>query len=120
MCKFCENNEWIYFKSGLSMGINGNKIDFNYNTCACGSFEDEITIKYCPICGKKLRETYSTYDAIEKMIDKCDIESVVTGTQYRTLGKGKILSRALKDESEFTMADSITWEEINGEWYIIE
>ena len=76
MCKFCENNEWIYFKSGLSMGLNGNKIDFDYNTCACGSFEDEITIKYCPICGKKLRETYSsTYDAIEKMIDKCDIES---------------------------------------------
>ena len=54
MCKFCENNEWIYFKSGLSMGLNGNKIDFDYNTCACGSFEDEITIKYCPICGKKL------------------------------------------------------------------
>ena len=44
MCKFCENNEWIYFKSGLSMGLNGNKIDFDYNTCACGSFEDEITI----------------------------------------------------------------------------
>ena len=54
------------------------------------------------------------------MIDKCDIESVVTGTQYRTFEKGKILCRALKDESEFTTVDSITWEEIKGKWYIIK
>lgn len=33
--------------------ING-CLNIEYTGCACGSFEENIEINYCPICGKKI------------------------------------------------------------------
>lgn len=53
-CKFC-NSEDSYYVHGLNIDLINDKLNFSYFTCACGSFEDnQLTIKYCPMCGKKL------------------------------------------------------------------
>lgn len=37
-----------------SIDLVGNKLTIESNICACGQFEEEIEIKYCPIYGKEI------------------------------------------------------------------
>ena len=53
-CEFCSGEKGIDLKKGLEITLEGRKLDFYYQTCACGSFEDGLKINYCPMCGKKL------------------------------------------------------------------
>ena len=60
MCKFCENNEEIEtIYQTLYLKINGNHLGIYYDSYSCDSaiYEDNIVdIKYCPFCGKKIKE----------------------------------------------------------------
>ena len=53
-CDFCNDEKEFALKKGLGIGISNNKLDFSFGVCACGAFEDELKINYCPMCGKKL------------------------------------------------------------------
>lgn len=53
-CEFCNGEKEVTLKKGLDIGLSNNKLDFYFDTCACGYFEDELKINYCPMCGKKL------------------------------------------------------------------
>lgn len=53
-CEFCKSKKEFTLKKGLDIGLSNNKLDFYFDTCACGYFEDELKINYCPMCGKKL------------------------------------------------------------------
>ena len=53
-CEFCNDKKEITLEKGLDIGLSNNKLDFYFDTCACGYFEDELKINYCPMCGKKL------------------------------------------------------------------
>lgn len=59
-CDFCNGKMELNLKKGLDIGISNNKLDFYYQTCACGAFEDKLIIAYCPMCGKKLEEQTMT------------------------------------------------------------
>lgn len=48
----CEG-DWHYTNT-VDFGIEGSTIFLGYSACACGSFEDEFKINFCPICGKDL------------------------------------------------------------------
>ena len=41
--------------SGLSVYKKDNKIVLDYENCACGAFEQEIEINFCPVCGEDLQ-----------------------------------------------------------------
>lgn len=54
-CEFCDGKKDLTsLKNDLDIGISNNKLDFSFGVCACGAFEDELKINYCPMCGKKL------------------------------------------------------------------
>lgn len=53
-CEFCKGKKEFTLKEGLDIGLLNNKLDFSFHAFACGYFEDELKINYCPICGKKL------------------------------------------------------------------
>ena len=53
-CDFCNGKKEITLEKGLDIGLSNNKLDFYYQTCVCGFFEDELKINYCPMCGKRL------------------------------------------------------------------
>lgn len=40
--------------SCLDIELINSYLNISYNSCACGAFEEEIKINYCPICGKKI------------------------------------------------------------------
>lgn len=61
MCKYCEavelhnaepiEAEWIEIK------VIGNKLNLDYSAYSCdSSFEEAVTINFCPMCGKQLVE----------------------------------------------------------------
>lgn len=50
----CEG-ESIY-RHCLHISIYGNELGVDYDGCACGAFEEEFKINYCPMCGRKLAE----------------------------------------------------------------
>lgn len=55
-CDFC-NGERDYWIHRLEVDLINDKLNFSYNACACGSFEDsKLVINYCPMCGKKLEK----------------------------------------------------------------
>lgn len=57
MCKYCENKEDMGNKP-IVTGYNMNVIidgEFLYLYCNCG-IHNVKEIKYCPMCGKKLKE----------------------------------------------------------------
>ena len=53
-CEFCNDKKEITLEKGLDIGLLNNKLNFYFDTCACGYFEDELKINYCPMCGKRL------------------------------------------------------------------
>lgn len=53
-CDFCNNEKEFTLKKGLDIGLSNNKLIFCFDAYACGYFEDELKINYCPMCGKKL------------------------------------------------------------------
>lgn len=53
-CEFCNGKKELTLKKGLDIGLSNNKLNFYFDICACGYFEDEFKINYCPMCGKKL------------------------------------------------------------------
>ncbi|MFQ9298670.1 MAG: hypothetical protein ACLR4X_09695 [Clostridia bacterium] len=53
-CEFCKGKKEFTLKKGLDIGLSNNKLDFYFAACACGYFEDDFKINYCPMCGKKL------------------------------------------------------------------
>lgn len=53
-CEFCNGEKEFSLREDLDIGLSNNKLDFYFDTCACGYFEDELKINYCPMCGKKL------------------------------------------------------------------
>lgn len=63
-----------------SMSINANleiidnTLYISSSICACGEFEEEIKINYCPICGKVLNPELKSTKIIrpEEIIDECE------------------------------------------------
>ena len=53
-CEFCKSKKEFTLKECLDIRLLNNKLDFYFHACACGYFEDELKINYCPMCGKKL------------------------------------------------------------------
>ena len=53
-CDFCNGEKEFTLEKGLDIGLSNKKLDFYFHACACGYFEDELKINYCPMCGKKL------------------------------------------------------------------
>ena len=54
--KKCLCEEYITTSEGLSIEIIKDVIHLDYTNCACGSFKRAFKIKYCPVCGKNLKE----------------------------------------------------------------
>lgn len=65
MCKFCDNkdkkgksvpNEDLNLEiTCLTVNINGNQLGIGYDAYSCdSSFSIDITINFCPMCGKDL------------------------------------------------------------------
>jgi len=57
MCRFCENNKKANdsIAESLDMIIEGSKLILGYDAySADSSFSEEIEIKYCPMCGRKV------------------------------------------------------------------
>lgn len=55
-CEFCNGKKKLNLQKGLDIELLNNKLEFYFDTCACGYFEDELKINYCPMCGKKLED----------------------------------------------------------------
>lgn len=52
-CAFCGNKE--NFSKWLHLYMDGNKLHISYEAYSCdSSFDETITLNYCPICGRKL------------------------------------------------------------------
>jgi len=55
MCKICEKNELLEAEY-LEVKIEGNKLKLDYDAYSCdSSFREEIEIKFCMNCGRKLK-----------------------------------------------------------------
>ena len=54
--KKCLCEEYITTSEGLLIEIIKDVIHLDYTNCACGSFKRAFKIKYCPVCGKNLKE----------------------------------------------------------------
>lgn len=54
MCKYCSGKKELD-SDWLCLSIYGNKLELHYNAYSSdSSFDEQIPIKYCPMCGKKL------------------------------------------------------------------
>lgn len=53
-CEFCNGKKEITLEKGLDIGLSNKKLDFYSHACACGYFEYELKINYCPMCGRRL------------------------------------------------------------------
>ena len=55
MCNICEENELLDAEY-LEIKIEGNKLRLDYDAYSCdSSFNEEIEIKFCMSCGRKLK-----------------------------------------------------------------
>ncbi len=57
-CRFCSGEKYLLNYKFLFVSIEGNKLVFDYNNFYFPyvKFKKYITIKYCPICKKKLKK----------------------------------------------------------------
>ena len=55
MCNICEGNELLDAEC-LEIKIEGNKLKLDYDAYSCdSSFNEDIEIKFCMNCGRKLK-----------------------------------------------------------------
>ena len=65
MCNICEGNELLDAEC-LEIKIEGNKLKLDYDAYSCdSSFNEEIEIKFCMNCGRKLK-------AIQPRTQRCE------------------------------------------------
>ncbi|ANY29302.1 hypothetical protein [Bacillus phage PK16] len=67
MCKYCETDGYhrteLIEAECIDIRVVGNKLNLDYAAYSCdSSFEEDVKINFCPMCGQKLVELVNEED----------------------------------------------------------